>query len=63
MPSLNASAQAQGKDKTRVEKQAGRLVASDPTSPQAVLAALEAAQNWDQGKEALKQIFNALLAD
>ncbi|MEW5911285.1 MAG: hypothetical protein AB1814_01915 [Thermodesulfobacteriota bacterium] len=65
MPSLNASATAQNKNQAKVEKDlaSGKLVASDPTSPQAVLAALEAAKNWDQGREALKEIFRTLLAD
>lgn len=44
-----------------LSKSKDRWVVSDPASPQAVCAALEEADNWQQGKNVLQEIFTHLL--
>lgn len=45
-----------------LSKEKDRWVVSDPASPQAVCAALEEADNWQQGKKLLQEIFTRLLS-
>lgn len=63
-PSLRAQPAQAARDQARlsVAKDKGRWVASDPASPQAVRAALEKADNWQQGKKILQDIFARLLS-
>ncbi len=51
------------KSKTKVEKRDGKLVASDPSSLQAIYAELEAANFSSEQEAALKAIFRALAAE
>lgn len=68
MSSFSASLAAQdqriAKAQARLElsKSKDRWVVSDPASPQAVSAALEKADNWQQGKTILQEIFTHLLS-
>lgn len=67
MSSLSAAAQttqaAKAQARLALSKDKGRWVVSDPASPQAVSAALEQADNWQQGKKLLQEIFTRLLSD
>ncbi|MCF8033950.1 MAG: hypothetical protein K9K66_14180 [Desulfarculaceae bacterium] len=47
--------------KTKISKQDGKWLASDPASLESVLTAIEKANSWSQGKNALVAIFSALL--
>ena len=64
--SVGSSAQAAQAAKTQERldqsKQKGRWVVSDPMSPQAVSESLEKADNWQQGKKLLQEIFTHLLS-
>lgn len=53
---------AKAQERLDQEKQKGRWVVSDPMSPQAVSASLEKADNWQQGKAILQEIFTHLLS-
>ena len=61
--SKKISANKASSAKTKLSKQGGKWVASDPTSLETVLARLKQAKSWSQGQEALIIIFSALLAE
>ncbi|MCF8064542.1 MAG: hypothetical protein K9K65_10065 [Desulfarculaceae bacterium] len=66
MTSSSAGAQtaqaAKAQSRLALSKSKDRWVVSDPASPQAVCAALEEADNWQQGKKLLQEIFTRLLS-
>ena len=62
--SLSATEAVSAKAQARLalSKEKNRWMVSDPASAQAVNAALEKADNWQQGKVVLQEIFSRLLS-